>query len=257
MRFEGYIFDMDGTIYLGEHLLPGARKAVMGIREAGRRVVFLTNKPLATPEEYASKLTHLGLPTDASDVVTSARVSTQFLSRKCPNARLFVMGESPLIRELAQAGFCFAEKPDETDLVLISLDRTLSYKKLHFAYHAARAGAEVWATNPDMVCPMPDDEIVDAGATIAALEALLRRPIDGVIGKPSSIMIQTLMDMLGLPASACLMVGDRLDTDIAMGKKAGMATALVLTGVTDLKLLKVSEIQPDYVLENAGEVVDI
>lgn len=257
MRFAGYVFDLDGTIYLGDQLLPGAQDAVDKIRQAGRRAVFLTNKPLSTPEEYAGKLTRLGLPTNEADVVNSARVSARFLSRKRPGARIFVLGEAALIRELAEVGLRFAQNPEETDVVLVSLDRTLSYDKLHFAYHAAKAGAEVWATNPDLVCPMPGDEIIDAGATIAAMEALLRRPIDGVIGKPSSIMIQTVVDVLGFPASECLMVGDRLETDIAMGKKAGMTTALVLTGVTDRKLLNGSDIRPDYVLENVGGVVGL
>ena len=166
-----------------------------------------------------------------------------------PGARVYVIGEPSLVRELSEAGFQMAERPERTDLVLISLDRGLSYEKIHFAYHAARAGAKVMATNPDLVCPMPGDEIVDAGATIAALEALLRRRIDGVIGKPSPIMVGVVAERLKLPPEACLIVGDRLETDIAMGKAAGMATALVLTGVTDRARLRESAIQPDYVLE--------
>jgi len=167
-----------------------------------------------------------------------------------PGARVYVVGEAPLIAELEAAGLRLATRPDQTDLVLVSLDRELSYQKIHFAYHAARAGAKVLATNPDLVCPMPDDEIIDAGATIAALEALLRRPIDGVLGKPSPEMIRTVTQVLGLPAHECLMIGDRLETDIAMGKSAGMKTALVLTGVTDRRLLQASPLRPDFVLES-------
>lgn len=257
MTFEGYIFDLDGTIYLGENLLPGALEAITQLRQNGRRVVYLSNKPISPASAYAQKLTRLGLATRDEDVLNSSQVTARFLKKVKKNARVFVMGEPSLVQELTQAGIQLAESPQKTDLVLVSLDRDLSYQKLHFAYHAAKAGAEIWATNPDLVCPMPDDEIIDAGATIAALEALLQRPIDGVIGKPSAIMIETVLAHLSLPCSSCLMVGDRLETDIAMGKAAGMKTALVLTGVTNRTHLEKASVHPDYILENVGEILSL
>lgn len=249
VRFKGYVFDLDGTVYLGEALLPGAQAVIGRLRAAGARVIFLSNKPIEPRASYAAKLTRLGMPTPAEDVINSSLVAARYLSAEMPGGRIYVIGERPLVEELLAAGLRMAERPEETDLVLVSLDRGLHYEKLHFAYRAAKAGARVMATNPDLVCPMPGDEIIDAGATIAALEALLRRPIDGVIGKPSPIMIRTVVDYLGLPPGSCLMVGDRLETDISMGRAAGMATALVLTGVTDRALLERSAIRPDYVLE--------
>ena len=255
MTYQGYIFDLDGTIYLGDRLIPGADRVVARVRERGARVVFLSNKPIQPSGAYAQKLTRLGIPTQAAEVINSSQVAVRYLSAEMPGARVYVIGEPSLVRELSEAGFQMAERPERTDLVLISLDRGLSYEKIHFAYHAARAGAKVMATNPDLVCPMPGDEIVDAGATIAALEALLRRRIDGVIGKPSPIMVGVVAERLKLPPEACLIVGDRLETDIAMGKAAGMATALVLTGVTDRARLRESAIQPDYVLEGIHELL--
>jgi ribonucleotide monophosphatase NagD (HAD superfamily) len=171
-----------------------------------------------------------------------------------PGARVYTIGEPPLWEALAAAGMRPAADPRETDLVLISLDRGLSYEKIHFAYHAAKAGASVLATNPDLVCPVEGDEIVDAGATIAAMEALLQRPIDGVIGKPSPIMIERVADRIACEPGACLVVGDRLETDIAMGRAAGMATALVLTGVTDRESLERSGIRPDFVLDSIADL---
>ncbi len=255
MKFQGYVFDLDGTIYLGEALIPGAQEVVGRLREGGARVVFLTNKPIEPRAVYAKKLTGLGIPTPEEDVINSSLAAARYLSAEMPGARVYVIGEPPLVRELEAAGLRVAQRPEQTDLVLISLDRGLTYDKIHFAYHAARAGARVMATNPDLVCPMPGDEIVDAGAVIGAMEALLRRPIDGVIGKPSPIMIRTVTDLLGIPPKACVMVGDRLETDIAMGKAAGMATALVLTGVTDRAVLERSDIRPDYVLERLEELL--
>ena len=255
--FSGYIFDLDGTIYLGDDLLPGAKTAIGLLRSDKRKVLFLTNKPLDRSATYAEKLTRLGIPTAERDVVNSAQVSARYLARTMSGARVFVLGEEVLIQELLRAGLVLATDPRATDVVLISLDRTLSYQKLHFAYHAAKNGARMIATNPDLVCPMPNDEIIDAGATIAALEALLKRPVDTIIGKPSPIMIETVLRHLGLRPEECLMVGDRLETDIAMGQAAGMATALVLTGVTRRCQIGTSAAKPDYVLENVGEVVNI
>ena len=111
------------------------------------------------------------------------------------------------------------------------------------------------ATNPDLVCPMPDDEIIDAGAIVAAVEALIRRPLDLIIGKPSRVMIQVLLDRLDLPPETCLMTGDRIETDIKMGHLAGMGTALVLTGVTSRDQIKRSSTQPDLVLDTIHDLL--
>ena len=257
MNFQGYIFDLDGTIYLGDTLLPKAEETVLKLREEKRRVLFLSNKPIDNRFTFAKKLTRLGIPTDVEDVINSSFVSALYFKKEMPGAKFYVMGEEPLLQELRQVGLEMSKTPSNTDVVLISLDRSLSYEKLHFAYHAAKAGAKIWATNPDLVCPMPGDEIIDAGATIAALEALLRRPIDGIIGKPSPIMIDTVLRHLQLPSSECLMVGDRLETDIAMGKAGGMSTALVLTGVTRFEDMDRLGIVPDYVFDRVDGVLSI
>lgn len=257
MNFKAYIFDLDGTIYLGDALLPQAKETIQRLRQAGRDVLFLSNKPIETRAAYAAKLTGLGIETREEDVLNSSFVAARYFQTEMPLAKFFVMGEAPLVRELQDVGLKLANTPEDTDIVLVSLDRDLSYEKLHFAYHAAKKGAQIWATNPDLVCPMPNDEIIDAGATIAALEALLRRPIDGILGKPSAIMIKTLIDHLQLPPSECLMVGDRLETDIAMGKAGGLATALVLTGVAAREDIQTMGIVPDFILDSLEGVLSI
>ena len=257
MKFQAYVFDLDGTIYLGDSLLPTAKETILQLRLAGRKVLFLSNKPIEDREAYAKKLTRLGIETCVDDVLNSSFVAAQYFHREMPQAKFFVMGEAPLVAELERVGLQMAKTPEATDVVLVSLDRDLSYEKLHFAYHAAQSGAQVWATNPDLVCPMPNDEIIDAGATIAALEALLRRPIDGVIGKPSPIMIDTLSTHLNLPPSQCIMVGDRLETDIKMGKAGGMGTAFVLTGVGTRDDVNALGIVPDFVLECLEGILSI
>lgn len=257
LRFQGYIFDLDGTIYLGEALLPKAQETILKLRASGGRVLFLSNKPTESRIVFANKLSRLGIKTSVDDVINSSYVSALFFKKEMPDAKLFVMGEAPLIRELVEAGIALSTEPKDTDVVLVSLDRGLSYEKIHFAYHAAQNGAQIWATNPDLVCPMPNDEIIDAGATIAALEALLRRPIDGIVGKPSRIMVDTVLGHLNLPPSDCLMVGDRLETDIAMGNASGMTTALLLTGVARREDIEVMDIRPDYVFESLENILHI
>ena len=251
---KGVILDLDGTVYLGERIIPGAERAVARLRESGMAVLFLSNKTIEDPANYAAKLTRLGIPAGADAVLNSTVMTAAYLKAHSPGARVFILGEEPLRRAVLNAGMEEAERPSQTDVVLVSLDRGMTYDKIHFAYHAARHGARVLATNPDMICPMDGESLVDAGAWIAALEALLARPIDDVLGKPSARTAETACARLGLETHEAAMVGDRLETDILMGRNAGMVTALVLTGVTDRKRVAASTIEPDHVLDSLADL---
>lgn len=253
--FAGYVLDLDGTVYLGETLLPGAKRAVEQLRGAGRRLVFLSNKPLQTRADYAAQLTRLGIPTQPDEVINSSWVLTRWLLQEAPGARLFVIGEEPLRAELQAAGFRLTERPEEIEFVVASFDRTFNYRKLQIAFDALCAGARFIATNADRYCPTPEGGLPDAGAIIGAIEGCTGRPVEVVVGKPSPITMRAILDYLQLPPAACLIVGDRLETDIQMGREAGMATAVVLTGVTTRKMLSGSDIQPDYVLNSLDELV--
>src|SRR3712207_6152344 len=136
MQYDAYIFDLDGTIYLGDELLPGASETVAAIRASGRRTVFLSNNPTKTRDEYAAKLSRLGIPTPIDDIVTSALVLGQWLRANAPGARLFVVGEAPLKTELRAAGFELSERASEVDIVVASFDRTFVYEKLQIAFDA-------------------------------------------------------------------------------------------------------------------------
>lgn len=247
--YDAYIFDLDGTIYLGDTALPGAQATVAALRAAGRRAIFLSNNPTRTRDQYAAKLTRLGIPTPVEDIVTSAFVLARWLQREAPGARLFVVGEEPLKHELSAAGFQLVERPGEIDIVVASFDRTFVYAKLQIAFDAIRAGARLVGTNPDRFCPTPGGGEPDAAAIIAAIEACTDARCDPIVGKPSLIMVATVLDMLDLPPERCMMVGDRLETDIRMGLDAGMATCLVLTGDANLAALAASGLKPALVLE--------
>jgi HAD superfamily hydrolase (TIGR01450 family) len=235
--------------------LPGAKHTVETLRAAGARVVFLSNNPLKTRAEYAAKLTRLGIPTLPEEVVNSSWVMARWLEREAPGAAVFVIGEQPLMGELRAAGFHLTEEPGEIDFVVASFDRTFDYHKLQVAFDAIRAGARFIATNADRYCPIPGGGLPDAGAVIGAVEGCTGKRVEVVVGKPSPITVSAILDRLQLRASDCLITGDRLETDIRMGQEAGMATAVVLTGVTTPELLAVSDIQPDYVLHRLDELL--
>ncbi|HUM72405.1 MAG TPA: HAD-IIA family hydrolase, partial [Chloroflexota bacterium] len=245
--YDAYIFDLDGTVYLGEALLPTAGETITRLRELGRRTVFLSNNPTQTREQYAQKLTDLGLPTPAEDVINSSLVMVNYLQQTMPGARPYVIGETSLCRELERAGFQLAQTAAETDVVIASFDRTFTYHKLQVAFDAIRRGARFVATNADRYCPVPGGGEPDAAAIIAAIEACTNTQVEVVVGKPSPYMAETILQLVGLPPARCLMTGDRLETDVRMGLVAGMAAALTLTGATDTADLATSPIQPTYV----------
>jgi len=253
--FPGYAFDLDGTIYLGDALLPEARRAVEALRAAGSCVIFLSNNPLQTRVDYATKLTRLGIPTAPDEVINSSWVLVRWLEREAPGARLFVVGEAPLLGELRAAGFRLTEEPGAVEFVVASFDRTFDYRKLQIAFDAIRAGARFVATNGDRYCPTPTGGLPDAAAVIGAIEGCTGKQVEVVVGKPSPITARAILDRLQLPASECIIVGDRLETDVRMGHEAGMATGLVLTGVTTTEMLARSKIQPDYVLHRLDELL--
>jgi len=252
-RYDGYIFDLDGTIYLGDRLIPGARETVERIRSAGRPVVFLSNKPLEPRAGYALKLTRLGIPAEPEDVINSTQSLMHLLRDAEPQARLYVIGEPRLLAELTEAGFCLSARPDEVTVVVAAFDRTLDYTKLNIAHQALVRGARLYATNGDRTCPVRGGAIPDCAGVIAFLQATTGCALQAVAGKPSRHMLDAALARLGVPLERCLMVGDRLATDIAMGASAGMDTALVLTGVTREVDLQASTVGPTIVLASVAD----
>lgn len=253
--YEAYIFDLDGTVYLGDALLPMASETITKLRNMGRRTVFLSNNPTRTRQDYAQKLTRLGLPTPVSDVVNSSYVMVDFLQRRMPGARLFVVGEKSLGAELTAAGFTLVDAASQTEAVIASFDRTFDYRKLQIAFDAIRHGARFFATNADRYCPIPGGGEPDAAAMIAAIEACTNTKVEAVVGKPSIYMAEAILRLLNLPPAQCLMVGDRLETDVLMGLEAGMAAALTLTGATHAELAAQSAVVPTYIVRHLGELL--
>ncbi|HTO12480.1 MAG TPA: HAD-IIA family hydrolase [Candidatus Binatia bacterium] len=252
---RGWLFDLDGTVYLGEALIPGAAATLAALRADGRRVAFLSNKPLYTRADYAEKLTRLGVPTRVDEVVNSSIVLARHLRRLDPGAPVFVIGEPPLIGELRAHGF---EVRDDADVrwVVIAFDRTFDYAKLNTALQAVRRrDARLIATNPDRTCPTAEGEIPDCAGMMAAVEAVTGKTVEVVVGKPSPIILEVALATLGVAAADCVIVGDRIETDIVMGKRLGLATVLVLSGITRPGDPRIAELRPDLVLDSIAALV--
>ncbi|NLW49288.1 MAG: HAD-IIA family hydrolase [Candidatus Brocadiaceae bacterium] len=255
-RLSGFIFDLDGTLYIGGELIPGADAAVDGLRRLGKKVAFVSNKPIGTRQEYAEKLNRLGVACSVDEVINSALVAARYLQKHRPGARCFPVAEPPVIKELLDHGLRISDDPEQIDVVVVAFDRTFDYRKLNIAYRAALHGAELIATNPDRTCPMPDYDLPDAACMIAAIEACTQRKVHPIVGKPSPIMLQEALDLVGLQPRQCAMLGDRPETDMQMARDAGLTGMLVLTGVTGPDDLATLAVRPDCVLSSVLTLAD-
>jgi HAD superfamily hydrolase (TIGR01450 family) len=256
-RYAGFVFDLDGTVYLGDALLPGADRVIPAIRRAGRPLLYLTNKPLETSAAYATKLTRMGLPTAPDEVLSSLDALVSYLRLAHPGARVLPVSEPLVATTLTRAGFRVLGPGEAStaQVVAVSFDRTFDYAKLTAAFRAVRSGAVIVATNSDRYCPTPHGGLPDCAAMLAAIEACTGATAEAVVGKPSSQMARAILDRLDLPAERVLLLGDRLETDIAMARAAGMGAALVLTGVTDLAAARAAQPAPTHVLDALTDLV--
>lgn len=254
--FAGYAVDLDGTIYLGDSLLPQAAETVERIRSAGSRLVFLTNNPLHSPASYSQRLTALGIPAAESDVVTPLAVLSSYLHRQHPGAAVLTVAEPLVDATLAAARIVVTTDPAEAGVVVVSFDRTFNYAKLLNAYRAVRLfGAVIVATNPDPFCPTPDGGLPDCAAMLAAIEVCTGARAEAIMGKPTKHMAEELLRQLGVSPGDAAVVGDRLSTDVAMSRTAGMSSVLVMSGATAASELAASLEEPDFVISGLGQLL--
>lgn len=256
-HLQAYLFDLDGTIYLGDEAIPGAAEAIARLKQRGARVMYITNKPLSRPQEYADKLTRLGIPATADEVMTSAMVLGDYVAQEHSGARVLVIGEEAVHEELRRAGAMLVHDWREAEALAVSWDRELTYEKLNAGLQALLNDAKYWATNPDVVCPMGGGRVIpDCGANLAALKAMTGREPDYIAGKPGPRLPLGALQRLGVTASDAALLGDRLSTDIVCGNLAGMTTIAVLTGEATLQTIATAEgeARPDIVLGSVAEL---
>jgi HAD superfamily hydrolase (TIGR01450 family) len=254
--YAGYALDLDGTVYLGDALLPHAAETIGQIRRAGAQILFLTNNPLHSPADYAARLAALGVPASAADVVTPLAVLTGYLRRHHAGTAVLTVAEPLVDATLAAAGIVVTNEPAAAGVVVVSFDRTFSYGKLLAAYRAVRhQGAVIVATNPDPFCPTPDGGLPDCAAMLAAIEACTGAKAEAIMGKPSLHMAAELLRRLGVDAADAVIVGDRISTDVAMSVPLGMASVLVMSGATSAAEIKRSSAQPDFIIGGLAELL--
>jgi HAD superfamily hydrolase (TIGR01450 family) len=258
--YAAYLFDLDGTVYLGDQLLPGARRLIEALRARDLPVRFLSNNPTKDPEQYAAKLDRLGLATPVTEIVNTVVTMTRWLLDNAPDAVVYPISEPPLVRALEQAGIRLSSDPAEIDVVVASYDRSFTYRKLQIAFDAIwyHRRARLVATNPDRFCPFPGGRgEPDCAAITAAIEACTGARCEATTGKPDPAMLHAALAGLEVDPGDCVMVGDRLSTDVRMALDAGMTAALVLTGETraeDLRRLTPSD-APDLVLDRIDRLL--
>jgi HAD superfamily hydrolase (TIGR01450 family) len=257
-RFAAYIFDLDGTIYLDDRAIEGAPAAIERLRSDGARVAFVTNNPLETAATYAERLNRIGVPATVDDITTSVDALISYLKSNHPGRTVLAIAEDEVHQRLRDAGFEVTEDPTETDVVVVSFDRTFDYAKLYAGFRAVRErGAAIVATNPDPFYPTRDGGLPDCAAMLAALEACTGARAEAIVGKPSRHLVAAVLERLGVEAADSAVIGDRLLTDVAMGQAIGAAGVLVLSGATSASELVDSKIRPDYVLESIRDLVPL
>jgi NagD protein len=248
--------DLDGTVYLGDALLPHAAETIQRIRDAGSQLVFLTNNPLHSPASYADRLTALGVPASEAEIVTPLAVLVSYLRTHHADVAVLTVAEPLVDATLAAAGFDVTSVPAEAGVVIVSFDRTFSYAKLLAAFRAVRHyGAAIVATNPDPFCPTPDGGLPDCAAMLAAIEACTGARAEAVMGKPSAYMAAELLRRLAVEPADAVIVGDRLSTDIAMSVPLGMSGVLVMSGATSAAEVERSPVQPDFVISGLADLL--
>ena len=230
--YDGVLLDLDGCLWVGDEAIEGAPEAVAGLREAGRKLVFLTNDPAHAPDEYVRKLWRLGFRASVDEVVTVGIATEHHLSPR-GGGSAFVIGPQAMVDHVALAGLRIVNGTDmapRADVVVVAAHERFDYAELRTATQAALRGAEIIGAGRDATFPMPDGAWPGSGAILAALEAACGRTADVITGKPQLPMYEAARAILG--DGKLLAVGDRLDSDIAGARAAGLDSALVLTGVT-------------------------
>lgn len=250
--YAAFLLDIDGVLVRGGEPIPGAREALDELRTQGK-VLLLTNNSTKSRAGTAERLAEAGIPVQPKEVLPSSYVAAQYLAKNFGRVRYWLLGEEGIRVEMERAGHILVGA-DDAEWILVGMDRGLTHGKLAQALRALMRGARLLATNEDATFPTPEGPVPGAGAVVGALRGM-GFPPEVVVGKPSPIAFSLALAELGTPPTATLMIGDRLETDIAGAEKLGIHTALVLSGIADLAILKRSQIRPTYVARDLAALV--
>ena len=257
---ELFLFDMDGTLYLGDEVYDGAIALMENLPALGKKYIYLTNNSSRAGSDYITRLRRLGFPCERENVFTSGMATGMYLNQQYPGAKVYLAGTKAFYNELVSYNIDLVNDcdghtdADTVDVVVQGFDTELVYEKLDKACHFLRRGAAFIAANPDWVCPMPKDEVLPDCGSICALLTASSGVKPTYIGKPNRNMIDVISKMTGIPNEKICAVGDRLYTDIAVAQNAGAVSVLVLSGETTNEMVDEAERKPDYVLADVAEL---
>ena len=251
-----FLFDMDGTLYLGDRLFDFTKELLLKIRQSGADYLFMTNNSSKSVSAYIEKLERLGIKSVKEDFITSSQATVYFLKKHHPNARLYVCGTQSLKDELKENGFTVTENLCEVDAIVMGFDTELTFKKLEDVCKLLLSRDLPYiATNPDYVCPTEYGSVPDCGSVCDMIyNATKKRPT--VIGKPQALMPKLAMEMKGVSKERTAVVGDRIYTDIKSGISAGCVSILVMSGETTEEILEASHDKPDLVIESGKDILN-
>ena len=252
-EMRGFLLDMDGVMYRGDTALPGAADFVADLRAAHTPFLFLTNNSTTPPRLVAERLIGMGIPATADEVLSSSEATAAVLAAQIPGGRVLVVGEAGIREALTEAGLRLTDDYAQADAVVVGMDRNCTYARLRDAALAIRRGARFVATNTDRTLPTEVGLIPGAGALVGALE-IATDVSPRVIGKPSPDIFAFALGRLGVPAEMTAAVGDRAETDIVGGQRAGLRTVAVLSGAgTPLEFSALNP-PPDWVFRDLEEL---
>lgn len=251
-----YLFDMDGTLYLGDRLYSFTRDLLDAIRENGAKYLFVTNNSSKSVVDYVKKLERLGISAACEDFMTSSQAAAYYLKKHYSGKTLYVCGTQSLKQELMDEGFTVSEDISKTECIVMGFDTELTFQKLHDVSYLLLTQPDIpyIATNPDLVCPTEFGSVPDCGSVCQMIyNATGKRPF--VIGKPSAMMPELAMDKMGVTKEQTCVIGDRIYTDVKSGLNAGATAILVMSGETTPEILAQSPDKPHLVLQDAGEIL--
>ena len=255
MTLRGAIVDLDGTVYRGGDLVDGAAAGIDAFRAAGANVLFFSNNPLKDGDAYLDHLAGLGLDVEGMQACSAGVVTTEYLQAHHADEEILLIGDDGLRAQLRAAGLSLTTDPDQCDVLVASWTESFDYRDMQTALDAVGPDTIFLGSDPDRTFPMEDGRLVPgSGAIIGAVAAVVGRDPDAILGKPSEAALSAALDRLGVSPEECLVVGDRLDTDLRMGDRAGMTTVLTLSGVTDRADIADSDIEPDFIIETLGDI---
>ena len=250
-----FMLDMDGTFYLGEQIIPGSLEFIDAVVRSGRDYLFVTNNSSHNALHYVKKLARMGLSIGREKVLTSGEATAAAMRRRFPGKRPFILGNSFLVEEFAEAGIQATDT--DPDYVVVGFDTTLDYAKMTVVCDFVRAGLPYIATHPDFNCPTETGFIPDIGAIMAFIEASTGRKADLIIGKPYGGIVDAALERTGLERGQLAMVGDRLYTDIETGNRHGMTSILVMSGETTAEMRDASEIKAHLVYDRLADMIPL